>query len=73
MKIGQFFTLHHRAHRRRCSQEAFIVEPMEPRLLLSADALGIDAGVLSLEQHETRPFGIDDRCRLDSGGSHTDC
>ncbi len=27
----------------------FIVEPMEPRLLLSADALGIDAGVLDRE------------------------
>ena len=29
--------------------DEFIIEPMEPRLLLSADALGVDAGVLDRE------------------------
>ncbi|MGD8957726.1 MAG: DUF4347 domain-containing protein, partial [Chromatiaceae bacterium] len=48
--MRKFFTRNRIAAALQTSHaDDFIVEPMEPRLLLSADALGIDAGVLDRE------------------------
>ena len=46
-----------RKRSRQAELDDYTVEPMEPRVLLSADALGVDAGVLTMMRPD-RPTGI---------------
>ena len=56
MDLWQCFSRSRKTATDRSQQGDYIVETMEPRVLLSADALGIDAGVLDTQRESTIDF-----------------